>query len=254
MVKFLRVNGGLYRKRRAPRSRVALSPRVDYTPMLANRQPVHKGAGEGRPHRRRLAMRLHRSIVCLLLLTAIPEIANAARTDVVLLVNGNTITGEIKSMDFGSLNYKTDSMGTVAIDWEDIVGITTKQTLQVEVTDGSRYFGRLESAEERFHINVITHGHATELATSRIVRMVPIDIEETFWQRLEGSISFGFDTQKSTNQNTLRLSTDMAYRTRRYLVGLQANASITEQEAADTRERTTMGFNYQRFRPNRWFT
>ena len=34
------------------------------------------------------------------------------------------------------------------IEWEDIVRVTSPQSLQVELTDGDRYFGTLGEAEE----------------------------------------------------------------------------------------------------------
>jgi putative salt-induced outer membrane protein YdiY len=176
----------------------------------------------------------------------------------VLLVNGNTITGEIKSLEFGVLRYSTDSMGTVSIDWEDIVSITTKQTLQVEVSDGTRYFGMLDSADDRFEIKVRTPRGEVDLHTSRIVRLVPIDAEESFWERLEGSFSFGFDSEKSSQVTTLRTNADIGYRTRRYLVGMAATFNLTDQpgseEANETRRRESISVNYKRFRKNRWFT
>jgi small nuclear ribonucleoprotein (snRNP)-like protein len=192
------------------------------------------------------------------LLLSLPATSVAAKTDVVLLVNGNTITGEIKSLEFGALRYSTDSMGTVMIDWEDIVTISTKQTLQVEVTDGTRYFGTLDSADERFHIKVRSASDRVELHTSRIVRLVPIDAQETFWQRLDGSASFGFDTEKASQVTTLRSTADISYRTRQYLVGLAATFNVTDQpgsdEANQTRRRESISGNYQRFRQHRWFT
>jgi putative salt-induced outer membrane protein YdiY len=185
---------------------------------------------------------------------SVPVASMAAKTDAVLLVNGNTITGEIKSLEFGALRYSTDSMGTVSIDWEDIVSITTKQTLQVEVSDGTRYFGRLDSASDRFEIKVITLSDEVDLHTSRIVRMTPIDAEESFLERLDGSFALGFDSEKSSDVTTLRTTADISYRTRQYLVGLQATVNNTTQAEDETRNRTNIRGNYQRFRDNRWFT
>lgn len=199
-------------------------------------------------------MRQFRNLLATALLLATPVAAIAAKTDVVLLVNGNTITGEIKSLDFGALRYSTDSMGTVEIDWEDIVSITTKQTLQVEISDGTRYFGTLDSADDRFTIKVNAMVGEVDLHTSQIVRMVPIDAEETFFERLEGSFSLGFDSQKSSSLNTLRTTADLAYRTRQYLVGIQATVNNTTQDDTETRNRTNVRGNYQRFGNNRWFT
>ena len=91
---------------------------------------------------------MSRQILDLLVATTVflcwlPASALAAKTDVVVLINGNAVTGEVKSLDFGSLSYSTDSMGTVNIDWEDIVTVTSEQSLQIELTDGTRYFGKL---------------------------------------------------------------------------------------------------------------
>jgi putative salt-induced outer membrane protein YdiY len=188
------------------------------------------------------------------ILVSLPTASMAAKTDAVLLVNGNTITGEIKSLEFGVLRYSTDSMGTVSIDWEDIVSITTMQTLQVEVSNGTRYFGRLNSADNRFEIKVITLSDDVDLHTSQIVRMVPIDAEESFWERLDGSFALGFDSEKSSDVTTLRTTADISYRTRQYLVGLQATLNNTTQAEDETRNRTNIRGNYQRFRGNRWFT
>ena len=203
-------------------------------------------------------MRYLRNCIIFLLLTILPAVSIAAKTDTVLLVNGNAITGEIKSLDFGVLKYSTDSMGTVSIDWEDIVSITTKQTLQVEVTNGTFYFGRLDTADDRFEIKVRTLSEDVDLHTSRIVKMTPIDVEENFFQRLDGSVSFGFDTDKASEVTTLRTAADVSLRTQRYLVGLSATFNITDQPGSDpesqTQRRENIRLNYQRFRGNRWFT
>jgi len=192
------------------------------------------------------------------MLTIVPSVAMSAKTDVVLLINGNAITGEIKSLEFGALKYGTDSMGTVSIDWEDIVGITTKQTLQVEVSDGTRYFGRLDSADDRFQIKVKTPAGDIDLHTSRIVRMTPIDAEETFFERLDGSFSLGFDSEKSSQVTTLRTTADISYRAQQFLVGLTGTFNVTDQPGSsaenETRRREAISSNYQRFRSNRWFT
>jgi len=180
--------------------------------------------------------------------------AFAAKTDIIVLANGNAVTGEIEELVFGSLKYGTDSMGTVQVDWEDIVSITSNQQLQVEVINGRRYFGNLESSDDRFHIKVITMTDTVLLATSEIVRMTPILTDERFVNRLEGDISFGFNTQKSSGVTTTNLSSTIAYRTRKYLVGMELNSSITDQPSEETKARDFLGLNWQRFRANRWFT
>jgi hypothetical protein len=180
--------------------------------------------------------------------------AQAARTDTVLLVNGNTITGEIERYEFGDLEYGTDSMGTVHIDWEDVVAITSNQGLQVEVIDGTKYFGSLKAAEERFHINVITAAGPVELSMRSIVRMEPILTSDRFINRIEGDFSLGLNSQAGSDVTTFNTMADIRYRTLEYLWGLSVSSSITDQPSEATQERHQVSLNYQRFRPNRWYT
>ena len=180
--------------------------------------------------------------------------ANAAKTDVVILVNGNAVTGEVKSLEFGSLRYSTDSMGTVSIDWEDIVSVTSQQDLQIELTDGTRYFGKMFPGEESHFVRIVTSSEDLVIESSRIVRITPIETSDRLLERLDGSFSFGIQTQKSTEVTTSNLAADVSYRTRKYLVGTRLNSSVTDQPGEPSTARQSVGFNYQRFRSNRWFT
>jgi putative salt-induced outer membrane protein YdiY len=193
------------------------------------------------------------NILCALILLCCTS-AFAAKTDVVLLVNGDTITGEVKSLDFGSLRYSTDSMGTVNVDWEDVATIKSNQKLQVEITDGTRYFGSLVESKNRHSIVVVTGDGPVELENSDVTRMTPIETDSRLVERLDGSISLGSSSQKGSGVSTLNLASNLQYRTRTYLIGLDANATVTDQPSEPTSARYNLGGNFQRFRNNRWFT
>ena len=199
-------------------------------------------------------LNVHIKIIVIAGLVIASATANANRTDVIRLPNGDEVTGEIKSLDFGVLSYSTDSMGTVSIDWEDVVEISSARSLQVELTNGTRYFGSLRDAGADYHVIVVGDGGDTLLPSVDIVRMTPIETDDSFLSRLDGSISVGFDTQKSSAVTTFNLASDIRYRSLQYLVGLTANASITDQPGQQNSERSQLGLNYQRFRNNRWFT
>ena len=180
--------------------------------------------------------------------------AFAAKTDTVVLINGDAVTGEIKSLEFGSLSYSTDSMGTVNIDWEDVVSLSSKQALQIEVTDGTRYFGELLTSDDGFELRVKTASEEISVPAETVVRMTPIDTDERLVSRLEGSFSIGLQAQKSSEVTTSNLSSDLGYRARQYLFGLRLNSAVTDQPNEPTKARQSAGLNYQRFRQNRWFT
>ncbi|MEL7448603.1 MAG: DUF481 domain-containing protein [Pseudomonadota bacterium] len=180
--------------------------------------------------------------------------AHAEKTDEVELVNGNLVTGEVKSLEFGALRYSTDSMGTVTIDWEDVVTVRSKQDLQIELADGTRYFGELLEPSDQYRVRIKTRTREEEVSAQRVVRITPIEVSESFLERLDGAFSFGFQTQKSSSVSTLNVSGDVSYRAREYLVGLRLNSAITDQPSEPTTARQSLSTNYQRFRPNRWFT
>jgi putative salt-induced outer membrane protein YdiY len=180
--------------------------------------------------------------------------AYAAKTDIVVLINGNAVTGEIKSLEFGALRYSTDSMGTVNIDWEDIVNLTSNQNLQIELVDGSRYYGHLTTPDDRFSVIIKTASNETSFPMTDIVRITPIETADKFWQRLEGSFTLGLQTQKSSEVTTSNVAADISYRTRDYLVGLRLTSTVTDQPSEETSARQQIQTNYQRFRANRWFT
>jgi hypothetical protein len=180
--------------------------------------------------------------------------AYAVKTDIVVLLNGDAVTGEIKALDFGALRYSTDSMGTVGIDWEDIVSITSNQLLEVELTDGTKYYGQLLAPEHESTVRVKTASQEVSLPAEQIVRITPIETSDKFWQRLDGSFSFGYQTQKASDVATSNLAADVSYRTRKYLLGLNLSSAITEQSAEPASARQSIEANYQRFKGNRWFT
>jgi hypothetical protein len=134
--------------------------------------------------------------------------------------------------------------------------------MQIEIIDGSRYYGRLLTAEDEYAVLVKTASQEVVLTADEIVRITPIETGDKLWQRLEGDFSLGFQAQKSTGVITSNLASDVRYRSRKFLVGLKLNSAVTEQpspklldpDATLTTVRQSIEVNYQRFRDNRWFT
>ena len=67
----------------------------------------------------------------LAVLAAAPAQA-APKVDVVILQNGTRLVGEIRSMTRGKLELKTDDMGTLQIEWDNVVEVTAPEYFEVE--------------------------------------------------------------------------------------------------------------------------
>ena len=82
----------------------------------------------------------------ILLLPAVPALS-APKTDVVILENGDRLTGEVKSLARGKLRFKTDATDTISIEWDKVAYLSSNQNMQVETAEGKRYLGRLQRGE-----------------------------------------------------------------------------------------------------------
>ncbi len=69
------------------------------------------------------------------LLSAAVSVYGRAKTDVVVLENGDSITGEIKELYRGKLKFKTDAMSTIYIEWEDVKTLESRDYFEIEDHD-----------------------------------------------------------------------------------------------------------------------
>jgi hypothetical protein len=176
-----------------------------------------------------------------------------AKTDKVTLTNGDVVTCEIKELDRGILSCKTDSMGTVGIEWIEVVQIlSTDYTQLVELDDGTRMLGNLLPPQVQGNIRVVLGEFSREVELSRVVRIVPIK-KKVVGGRLKGGFSLGFSFTKSAEVAQLNGAADLNYRTQKYLLTFDGSTNFTRQRDDTTTERAVASLEYRRFLPNRWF-
>ena len=60
-----------------------------------------------------------------------------------VLRSGDRITGEVTELDRGRLTFKTDDIGTLAIEWDKVTSVTASATFEVHEIGGGQYFGAL---------------------------------------------------------------------------------------------------------------
>jgi len=177
---------------------------------------------------------------------ALSSLARAAETDLVILANGDQLTGEVKRLERGRLRFKTDSLDTVLIEWLDIVELESAGVFEVELDSGVKHTGTLSSsdADER-HLQVIGDGTGAVLPMASIVRMTPI--EHGFWQRQDGSLSLGFSTAKANNSTQFNIGLGSSHRSPRWLRTLNVNSNVTRQDGVEDSSRSSASFYLTRF-------
>jgi len=189
----------------------------------------------------------------LLLVTSVPSVcmSDGDKTDIVVLKNGDRITGEVKTLQARLLEFDTDAMGTVVIEWRYIERIISTENQSVDTTDGRRYLGRLTAVEGSEDIGVQTSTGLVELEPDKVFSAWPV--KSTFWDRSDLDISLGFDYQKSTDITDLNLSINWEHRKVSRVTTASLSTDITQQPSADDQQRSQLQFAQQYIRPSRRF-
>ena len=185
-----------------------------------------------------------------LIMCLIPSIIHAQKTDVVILKNGDRITGEIKKLERGILEYRTDDAGTIYIDWAKIDYISSIHQFDIELETGVRYFGSLGMPEEEAKLVVITSDLRFNLDLISIVRINPL--EASFWKRLKGYLDVGLSYERAHHKVEWRLGGDVSYRGEKWMTKLTGNSYFTQQEEIAGTSRNNASLTTQRIMKNRW--
>ena len=131
------------------------------------------------------------------------------KTDRVVLHNGDTLSGEIKSLDKGYLSLSTDFMGTVKIQWDGIKTIDSDYFFRVRTQTGPRYFGAIGESQQRGHIEIL-HAEGTEdYSLADVVSIQPI--EPTMRDRIDLSVNVGYSDFKSSETTTTSFGLSAGY-------------------------------------------
>lgn len=66
------------------------------------------------------------------------------KIDVITLVNGDRITGEIKQLDVGILTVSSDHVGTISVEWVAVVSVESTQLFEVILAGGDQLVGTFD--------------------------------------------------------------------------------------------------------------
>lgn len=188
-------------------------------------------------------------IGCLLLLAGVLQPAHARdKTDVITLHNGDRLTGEIKSLQYGQLQLSTDDMGTIAIEWEAIANIESNYVFDVEEIGGDRYSGVLGTSPDGT-VTVASPGGTGEIVHQRVTRIA--QLESGFWSRIDGSFSAGYSFSKSSDVTVISGGFDATYRSEDIAAALGLDINSTTSPEQGQQDRDKIAFTYQWLLENR---
>jgi hypothetical protein len=179
-----------------------------------------------------------------------PAAAGAAYNDTVVLTNGDRLKGEVKNLQQGRLEFKTDTMSTVYIKWDRVAEISAPEVFEIETTDGSRYWGSFEFAGQG-KLGLVIGGSTFAVDLADVVRIVLI--KRTFWSRLDGSVDLGASYTQSSGIGQGSLAIDVTARRPAYEVETKFDTTITVQPDQPVSSRSALTSGYVKFLKKKWF-
>jgi hypothetical protein len=198
-------------------------------------------------YRRTQRHALTAAILALASLVAGPTLAD--KTDIVVLKNGDRITGEVKSLDRGQLRYSTDSMGTIYIEWKDIDTLVSKEFHRVQVKSGRRFFGTLSDKGGPETLEIPGQRGAVEpLPLMDVVRITPL--EQGWKDRIDLTVGGGYGYSKASDVTTFSVYADTMYTAETRVVSASFRSDTTD-DGDDTSTRNLLTGQYQALRENR---
>jgi len=180
-----------------------------------------------------------------------PRSADAQpKTDIITLANGDRVTGEIKGLDRGRVQYSTDDIGTIYFEWDKIVSITSVNLFEVITNQGQRYVGSLGKAADR-SMNVIAGAGVVTLALADVTTIRSIG--KGFWGQFDGSLDLGFSYTKSSDIAQLNLNTTTIKRRPSFEGRLTGSGTLTRTADQEDDDRGTLQLSLFRYRGERLY-
>jgi hypothetical protein len=198
-----------------------------------------------------------RAVIIGCLLMVAPVLARES-TDVIVMKNGDHLTGEIKGMSQGvlyiSMNY---ILGTSDVQWSKVDHIESKQLFLVKTEEGLVYTGTLSTAEASagrpMSIEVVEA--AEKPVVLERVKVVEMDqTSERFWQRFNGNVNTGIQYSKGNQSTQFNLSSEVGYPRERWLAIASYNSTLSASTGASAATRNQFNLGAQRLlRWSNWF-
>ena len=191
------------------------------------------------------------SIFLFLIAVILPNQCLAQKTDTIVHINGNVLTGDFKRMNYGVVVWKMDGMGTISFEEPKIQTIISSKMFEIKMESGRIYFGSFAASEEPREVDLILLNENVTVKIEDIVEVYPI--RNSFFNRLSGNFSLGANYSKGSNVATLAFSGNLDYRKRNSDFNLTWDTNDTYQGDSLSSSKADITLAWQRTLRKGWY-
>lgn len=174
----------------------------------------------------------------------------AQKTDTIVHINGNVLTGDFKKMMYGVVTWKMDGMGTISMEEVKINTIKSNKQFEIKLKSGAIHFGTFDSSAYARKVNIIYQNQRELVNVDDIVEVYPI--KRNFWMRTTGKFSLGGNYSKGSNIATLAFSGNLDFRRQKTYFSLVWDNNNTYQGDSLTASKANITLGWQRQLKNHW--
>ena len=178
--------------------------------------------------------------------------AMAQKTDVIYMMNGDRLTGEIMELLLGEVYFETNSYGNIKVKWKDIRRIDSDKHIQFETIEGTRYFGKIGDSSMDGEVVVNTSEGDASLDFKAIVHFEQIYRDQNFWDRLDKNLRLGFSYTQASDIMRWNIATGLELREQEFKADITFNSFVTNNSDGDNSRRANLGSSYTRYLRNRY--
>jgi len=176
----------------------------------------------------------------------------SAQIDSVCFNTGEYVLGEAKSMQKGVLKVSTEySDSDFAIEWKKVSGIFTESQYLINLSNGGKYFGRLQSNSETTILITTTENDSIVVENSDIVYLNAYN--DKFLDRFTASISLGFDMAQAENLRQLSTRSSLGYKADKWNASASFYYLTSQQDLTEDIKRTESDVSFGYLLPYKLF-
>jgi putative salt-induced outer membrane protein YdiY len=184
------------------------------------------------------------------LLACLGSSAREIRKDIIIMSNGDRITGQVKRLQNGLLYVEMPYVsGNIGLDWNQVDSVQTTASFQIVLNNGQRLTGTIEKiSREKANNDDFLIREATEEIQVPSTAIANIDSQKpTFWRQLKGNIDFGYSFTSGNNQSALNADSTVIYKARSWGATLSFDSTFGGQTDATSTNREDLQGLFTRY-------
>jgi hypothetical protein len=186
---------------------------------------------------------IHRSLQFLLVILLAMSVSNGyAQTilkDTIIMKDGTVLSGELKGLKSGRIEFDIDNISIVKIKFDRIqmVKAITHQ-YRVETSDRKIYFGYIRRSDSAGILRILTRDSAVQIPLNHIAYMTSYD--GSAFSHVRGYVSSGFTYARSSNAGRFNFDASITWQFERVRTDLTGSMFVSQTDTTWVRDRENL--------------